>query len=415
MRLATEIQDFNFPSIYQEFSRLIGEGAWTRMARKARDEIKGNRFLEGWLRRHHRMVFALEEITEYHRKHGRLIVTVASSVEIYEACVLVVQFIDIVSHLDKRKANALTGRLRGGLSNPSDMRALQFELQVATHLANRGFDVEFPETDGTSVFDIRATREDADLEIECKFISSDKGRMVRRRDALEIHHLLERELRGVIQDLQVGLILQIVFNGRPPKTHNERLDVAHNARRVLLGGDASQGVDYEIRVRTFELKGSPFLDGAPSRDDVASFLARFGIANRETMVVGKSAKGAVIFSLESAQPDRLLSGVFQTVSDAAKRQLTGRNAGVVCVKFDDLTADQMLEIGLEAGEPTALRVASSGFLASSASENLAVLAFFADGVLEQAVGGAITRSGRTYQFVNEANPAAQGAVVGLFR
>lgn len=386
-----------------------------RMATKLRSDMKGNRFLEPLIKRDHRTVFALDQISDHHRRFGYVAASVASTVELYEACVLVVQFVDIIHRLDSKKAKALTGRLRGALRNHRDMRALQFELQVATHLAKRDFDIEFPETDGTSAYDVLASRESTTLEIECKFVSRDKGRMVHRREALEIHHLMARELQTIADGLEAGIILRIVFSSRPPTAYNDRVELVRRAKRVLLGGDAHMCADYEIYALGFEMSQSPFATSSEDVEEIAEFLAGLGIVNRETISFGRRGVGVAVVSLESARPDRFLPEVFDTVSDASKRQLTGTYAGVVCVKFDDLTADQMVEIGTENGTPTALRIASSEFLASSAARQLAILAFFADGELENA-DGVITRSGRTYQFVNSANSFAhEFEVTSLFK
>lgn len=410
MELLTEIHQADFPSRFDEFERYVGTSAWKKTVQKVGAEIKGARFLGGYLRHRHRIAFALWAISEFRSKYGHLNFPVSGDVDVYEACVLVTQFSHIRRHLAEAEGWALARRIAGGLKNPDDLRALQFELQLSTHFARRGYDIAFPETRGTGTFDVLATRAGTQVEIECKSVSGNKGRQVHRRAALEIQHLVERELSFLLKTLRTGLLLRIVFNRRPPSAYNDRMELVRAIRSAVLTGKTQTLSEYEIRLCDFDLVGTPFENSRPDEAAVQEFLGSHGVVNRETMIFGRKGANVIALSLESRISDRLLAETFDTVSDAAKRQLSGQRPGIVCVKFEELTAEQIEELGVERGEPTALRIGASKFLSSASARNVSVLSFFADGELTAMANGGISRGGRTYSFVNDANSFS--AVIG---
>lgn len=406
MELLTEIHQADFPARFNEFEQCVGAAAWKRTVQKVSAEIKGARFLGGYLRHLHRFAFALWRISEFRHKFGHLGFPVGGDVEIYEACVLVTQFSDIRRHVTKAEGLALARRIAGGLKNPNDLRALQFELQLATHFAKRGYDIAFPESRGEGTFDILATRAGKQVEIECKSVSGNKGRQVHRRAALEIHHLIKREFSPLLKTLNTGLLLRIVFDKRAPNAYSDHVQLVNAVKSVVLSGKTRAFSGYEIRLCDFKLAGTPFENGRHEEGAVHEFLRSHGIVNRETIILGRRGINVIAVSLESRVSDRLLAETFDVVSDAAKRQLTGQRAGIVCVKFEELTADQIGELGVERGDPTALRIRASKFLSSASAKNVSVLSFFADGELTTMANGGISRGGRTYSFANDANSFA---------
>jgi hypothetical protein len=288
--------------------------------------------------------------------------------------------------------------MRGALKNTVDMRALQFELQVATHLAKSGFDLGFPQAIGASNVDILAVRNELELEVECKFISIDKGRSVHRREALEIHHLLKKRVFPVFANASVGILIRVQFHERPPKKYKDREALVDHIRRVALGGTPGTEFGCSISTVEFDVGSSPFSSSRPTAEAAQEFFGGFGVRNRETAIFANIGKCVLAISLESEREDDLLGQVFDTVADAATRQLSGDHPGVICVKFEDLPAAQLKDIADENGEPTPLRIAASRFLDSASAKNVSMLSFFADDRVEDIGGGVVTRAGSVYSF-----------------
>lgn len=411
MQLPTELEATRLLPTFQDFAALVGSEYWLRMVDQLQAEIRGNPFLEHLYRTEHRMVFALKYLHSEYENYQH--VMPSQHPDLYEASTLVVQFVEIVrSHHDSAKA--LIGRMRGALKNPSDMRAMQFELQVATHLARKGYSVSFPELDGTGQFDILAVQGDQHIEFECKYATAIKGRAVTRHAAIGIHHKIKGAIDLYAQAATDGTILRVMFDGRAPVAPQQQAKLAEHVAEALRTGRYDDE-SIEIVAVAFDIAESPFSRERPAENDIKGFLERHGSINTECMALVYPNGVVVLVSLESKRESQYLELVFGTLSDAAKRQLTGEHPAVLCTKFEDLTADEMVDIGKEAdGVPSALRVRASRFLDSSSSDHVTMLCFFADGALLKQGDHVITRGGAVFSFRNARNKFSRSDLSSIF-
>ena len=58
------------------------------------------------------------------------------------------------------------------------------------------------------------------VEVECKSVSDDKGRNIQRREALDFHHLMIREMAHIRRTLRIGL--SVVLTCRSPSAGEAR-------------------------------------------------------------------------------------------------------------------------------------------------------------------------------------------------
>jgi hypothetical protein len=122
-----------------------------------------------------------------------------------------------------------------------------------------------------------------------------------------------------------------------------------------------------------------------------------------------------VLSLESGTPDDLVGSALDEAADAHARQLSCNNPGVICIKFEDLTATELRELGSEQGEPSALRRRVSAFLNQRQHSQIVCLSFFADGPLVKAADGGITQEGASYFFENPTSPFYTDVSIRAFR
>lgn len=404
MRVATELFQDGLGECFATFRSQIDPTTWRRVASSVAKEIRGHPFLHSYLRSQFSMAFSLTAIEQCIDANGHRQLKVGSDTGLYEACGLIAQFAGLQPVLPPPQFRGLGRRIGAGMSKAPDLRALQFELQVATHLSRHGYSLEFPETVGAARFDILASRDGEAFEFECKSVSNDKGRQVHRRPALEIHQALSSAVGHLVDGLSSGLIVRITFPGRAVRAREQRLRLCRDVLAAILSNKAVANPEYRVELVEFKIEASPFADAEPTVSQLDEFLKPYGLVNREAMAVGRRRKGAIIFALESDVPDDFLGQTFDAISFAAKKQLSGQRGAVVCVKFEDLSAERMLELGSEVGEPTALRIAASKFLDGSAARNMSQLGFFADGNIVARPGNVLTREGRVYLFGNERNP-----------
>lgn len=113
------------------------------------------------------------------RKNGRLLPQ-----EIFPQSMATLMFAAMVVEVHQRLDSAgrvhLEGRLRDGLK--TGYPALFLEMDTALMLLGEGFEVEFPDLEGRSAFDLLFWRGAIEGEVECKSLSADAGRKIHRKD-----------------------------------------------------------------------------------------------------------------------------------------------------------------------------------------------------------------------------------------
>jgi hypothetical protein len=389
----TEIQSHEFPRLFDEFEALVGNRWWLKRARAIEDEIKGKPLLRDFLLRENRIAFALRELTEQKRSLGRIADIRVQSKGQYDAYALVAQFMQLHRTLPHEAAKALVGRLRGAFANLDDLRGLQFEWMIATHLVKRGYEVDLPRVD-QGTHDFLAFRAGELFDVECKSISSDKGRQIHERDALELFSLLQKASRSFARRLQKGLLVRITVPKRLPTSHQARQALCDQINHAILSGQDLREDELEVRLHDFDVLASPLVAHPPDMVAVRAFFES---------------------RIESKVPDRMLDAMIETAKEACDHQLTGERPGVICLKFEGVTADELAEVGDETGPPSPLRIATSALLNSRRDSHLVCLGYFADGILAKHSDGGVAQEGRTYFFENKTSPHHSGLIVPAFR
>lgn len=407
MKLPKEHHQEDFPRHLSKFLEHVPERLIFDFARNVRSEIAGFPSLRDLLKDQHRLTFSLETIIAEFRSSGNLVTNPLTSRSIYDAVALVVHFSSICDSIEHRHARELGARIRGGIKNPEDLKALLYELQVAVLLSACGFDVTFPEATENGNFDILATKDGNQVEFECKMITADKGRRIHQREGRLILDSIRSELTPISGRLQSPMLVRVVFPDQPPKGPTACREIAKSVLAAVIGGPHLKFEHLRVEVSDIPPDAIIFAPDDPASPEalrrVGRFLESLGIRNRTHMVFGKKAAAPIIVSLECDKPDKVLPETIKTIAEACSRQLTGERPSVICVKFDAISANELVEIGQEQGEPTALRVATSRFINSGSSRRASQLVYMADGLMSQDANGAISRIGATYKFKNPNN------------
>ncbi len=331
---------------------------------------------------------------------------------LYETASFVSQCMSLYDSGSKKDSNQLLGRVRGCIQRPSDLRGLAFELLVATHLVRNNSEIFIP-SDGT--FDWLARRDGVEFEVECKSISHDKGRKIHRRPSLEFAHEFSMDSKKLIRSLTAGLVLRITVNGNTLRDRSTRLAICRQARESLLRNNKTSTREATITVTEFDASKSPFTRAEIPQEEIRNFVDKnFGPTNAHLFSHYTPNKGALIVILESSSPDNLIGEIFETIGLAMKDQLTATRSGIICVKLEGITGDELAAIGSRQTPPSPLTAHAGKFLAEANTKHLAQLGFFADSDLITRDTGAISREGRTYYFRNENCAASSDPRIQLF-
>ncbi|AQV99381.1 hypothetical protein BJN34_36515 (plasmid) [Cupriavidus necator] len=139
--------------------------------------------------------------------------------------------------------------------------------------------------------------------------------------------------------------------------------------------------------------------------------------NVPTLVIGKRGRGALVVAFQSARRDTFLNEVFDTVADAAKRQLSGKRTGLVVVGLEAIDAAELKSLAehdhAASNNPSALRLSVSRLLNRADLSHLVGASFGSKGNL---IDGdqALTTDGSSYNFFKEESPFWHPAIGNAF-
>ena len=418
--LAFDIDTVFIPDIFHRFATVIGEKHWRDRVRKCKEEMKGNAFLREYLMREYEIAFQLDRLSEIAKKFGRIQLAEEDYPNFYPALSFAAQVLSIMDMAKKDGAERFRRRIHGTFKNPHDMRGLRLELAAATHFARRGSRISWPETTGAETFDLLVEGEEHEpLEVECKSIGEDKGRRIPRQDVIYFAALLKPYLRSTTNGLCRGLSVVLTVPDRLPSAYKERYEFAKALGRAIFAGtDCSLADGAIVKMTEFDVSrlGNAHLLCHQELRTVVDGIS--GTNNLSALIIGTRAGGALALTIQSQRDDALIASIFNTLSDAAKRQLTGSRAGMLFTGFDGIDGEQLLSIATQdqdtSQRPTALRVAVSQFLSSDTRNHVIGVGFVSRGAFHPVKSGLVESGGTAYYFPKRESSFWTDGFSGMF-
>ncbi|ODV02722.1 MAG: hypothetical protein ABT20_14935 [Rubrivivax sp. SCN 70-15] len=258
------------------------------------------------------------------------------------------------------------------------------------------------------------------LEVECKSIGEDKGRKVHKREALDFYGLLWPHLQPTIKGLQSGLSAVLTLQGRLPERHAQRVDLARGFARAIFAGKSTSLPDGSgVRISEFDPAVLGDIPNGVQPSEVRATIDQVSeTQNRQTMVVGTHAGGALALTLQSSQDDALMKAIFDTLSDSARRQFSGTRGAMFLVGLHGLGGDQLFSVAQQDQDisqtPTALRIAVSRFLSGEGRDHVVGVGFLSESGLQPLEAGLVESGGTAYYFPKRESPKWSEDFSGLF-
>lgn len=391
----------DFPAVFARFREAVVERHWTKRVTDINSEARGHPHLRDYLLEENAIAFALDRCSTQVSQHRTI---PHNDRTLYPAFRLAAQTLSLLDKTSAQQAKRLIRRIHGAFVNPEDMRAIQLEFAITTHFLRRGHSISWPEMEGSERFDLRVHGIGPDgLEVECKSASDNKGRKIHRRDALVIHHLIRERLERMANRLNSGLAVVLTVPDRLPVAFRARQQLAEAvARAVLVGKSTSVAEESDVRLSEFDVARYPEL-GPPMSPQLRQDIDEItGTRNREAMLLGRKGAGALVFVVQSRQEDALLRYVFDSVSEAAKKQLSGKRGGIVLVGLEGISVDEPVLTAQQdmspTEKPTAMRIAVSKFLNSATTDHLVGVGFLSRDELAPKEGSHVSSRGSAYYF-----------------
>jgi len=159
MRISTEALPKHIEPALDWIGGLIGAALDKRVTAFEHQE-RANPLLASHFRENYALEFALAKARKYRRSTGRL----PKGDEYHYLYSFLLSAQRIHEALPHNVRNPFEGRLRDAVNGANGARPFAYEIAIATHLMQKGWDVEFVDYAGTGRFDLLA-RQDA-VEVE---------------------------------------------------------------------------------------------------------------------------------------------------------------------------------------------------------------------------------------------------------
>lgn len=331
--------------------------------------------------------------------------------EHYPAVAFIAKVIAQLHAVPPSKQKRIADRVKAAIKDPQNMRALELEFLVATQLFRRGFTPSWPDIDGTGNCDLFLPGiGGVGLQIECKAASRDIGRAIKRADIYAFYRIVLPKLRALCANISKGVFVVLTVPDSLPSAH-EQLEMLSDdlVRQILIGVTSDLQGGLQVRIGTFDPEILAGIDPAmPSQDHRALVDQVTCTSNREMLIHGTPAGGALIVITQSAKADNPLKAIFGTLKNSWKNQVNHNQPCAFLVGLEGIDAGALEQLALEdfsnESGPTALRLSVSKFLGSLERENVVNVSFASTDTSWSSENGVITSSGIIYSFPRRESP-----------
>jgi len=223
------------------------------------------------------------------------------------------------------------GRLQAALNGAHGIRPFAYEISIATHVMQKGWDVEFADYAGSGQFDLLARMGSTEIEIECKATSGDTGRKIHRQ---EVNRLADLMLPTTQQlpDVPGCHLVSVTVPGRLGKSNAELSSIAAAVSVAALRNGSVHDPFCNVDYRLANVSGWP----EPPYDSsfLEFFEEQFGVGNSHVLFHGRPGVSVVAVMIRSAQAD----SVVNAIADQAKKagdQCSGKRPALILLHLID--------------------------------------------------------------------------------
>ncbi|MGH8634237.1 MAG: hypothetical protein ACRET7_08900 [Burkholderiales bacterium] len=337
LQLATNLTGLS--AYLPTFLSVAGGDRWKKRAvQLARDSIEPP-FQDKIAADYHWLELALSEQMIINEVFGRLVperLTLRHVAALHFAGMVV----EVYGHLSAKGRTSLEGRIRDALKAETGFASLYLEMDIALRLLGDGFDIEFPDLEGTAQYDLRFFKGTTDGEVECKSLSADAGRKIHRKD---FYRFIDAIGPKIAQRAENGAneVLVVTLEDRLPSDTAQQNALRAAAIRMLADPNIGQfdgnfftivRDNYAGRLRAAAAKSQSEFYKACS-DDYGEDCHASGAMTPD---------GGCLIVMRSHRADDHSRPLLEAIKKAAT-QLSGKRPGFIAVQFDDITpADLVL-------------------------------------------------------------------------
>lgn len=155
-----------------QVAQIAPYGWWKRRLETLRAQENKNSLLTAYFDAGFIIERSYGRFREYHKSTGRYPDITSENYEMFS---FLASLVLVDQGLTPKGRQRLRTSVRDGLQDSKGLGPFATELRTAIHLMQQDYDVEFTDLEGVARFDLLATRNDFQIEIDCKAPSGDVG------------------------------------------------------------------------------------------------------------------------------------------------------------------------------------------------------------------------------------------------
>ena len=348
MYFPPEVTDQELPALIRRFKEITGWPPWKKRLTWLEDGVKSTVAMPHYWRERFALELAFAAIQKRYKTTGRY---PRKNLTIDEQRFLsfVSMLVRCYETLGQRAQRRLRGMIVDSLKSDYGLAPLAYEMKVAAHLMSKSFDVTFHDLESGGGHDYLATKDDVQIEVECKFVSGDIGRQIHLKRLYQFGEYVTPRLHALLPRVSGGRFVHVTIPERLHGQERQHASITENvSKAIALQEGEFRFSGSHVAVSKFALENSPFATHTPqllSKQDVGQFVSRhFGVVNRNMLIIFQPHSHAVIVVLQGSKEDRVLTGIHRQLKDSARMQFTGDLPAVLCCHLADLSEHELLSL-----------------------------------------------------------------------
>jgi hypothetical protein len=368
-----DVHDYEISNLINKLIRFLGRSEVERALKRYQLSLDSARpvFREYYLKNRHPWWGALIEFLEMNRSG------LAIRRNLTERLKVLAGDAKKIGELQKTMPEGTKLKYRRNLIDDSRAYDYLFEIQIAWHFFLKGYTIEWYESDSKSHPEFLVKTPELEFDVECKRISVDASRRVRRRDFYRFAEKVVPEIENM------GLL------GRVDIVVKDRLRSSENFLETLAGQildevSSSRGKgEHQIEL------GRVYLDVEPAKNTVVDLQVRLkAMLERKPhqahgAIFAKSLGGKptepVELTLMCDRPDMVLQGIREKIAKAAM-QMDKSRPGLIACYLEGISALS------ELAEGSGLQLMTSLVLLKDSLSHIAAVSYSAETMMERHAG-----------------------------
>lgn len=327
---------------------VVGAEPWLKRAQAIQSQIAAEPELSEHLRSRYEMELEFQQVHLDRVSTGELLWPPRRPGQ-YRLFVFLCMLHRLYPQLTEAAQHALARKLYGGLKDEAGLAPLAFEFDAATQLMGSGFSLYLNDYEEKGGVEFLARKGELEVEVECKYVSVDRGRKIPRKASLKLCAALNDALRRT-PDFEGLRKITILMKDRLGVQQKMLTTLAETFRAMVTDGTRLvESADWSMSVEVIERTAGTSLEEQldqmleEARQDSRRRASLDGQGRAEFRMANQNTNdtAGVLISIRSARPDQDADQILSPLNDSTKHQFSTKRPGIIFVHLADASDDEL--------------------------------------------------------------------------